>query len=432
MQAAILAVGSELLGTERLDTNSLLLTEALLRHGVELRRKAVIGDLEDEIAAELRDTLPRLDLVLVTGGLGPTADDVTREAVAAALGRAIAVDQGVLAGIEQRFARLGWKMPAVNRKQAQVVAGAEVLANPRGSAPGMRLQAGGATLFLFPGVPSELAGMIADHLEPWLAARSGGASRETAVVKVAGLPESVVEERIAPAYDEFGRQWITILAKPGDVRLLATATGPAAERQARLLAMTGRLAELVGDAVYALREEDTLESVVGDLLRAAGATLTVAESCTGGLLGERLTRVAGSSDYFLGGAITYSNRLKTALVGVPEELIAAHGAVSEPVARAMAEGVRASLGSDYGAAITGVAGPGGGSDDKPVGTVHLAVAGPPPAPGAPAVDHRRLRLPGDRERIRWQATQLALDQLRRRLLAALPHARAQARPPVRS
>jgi len=415
-------------GTDRLDTNSLLLTEALLRHGVELRRKAVIGDLEDEIAAELRDTLPRLDLVLVTGGLGPTADDVTREAVAAALGRAIAVDPEVLAGIEQRFARLGWRMPAVNRKQAQVVAGADVLPNPRGSAPGMRLAAGGTTLFLFPGVPSELAGMIADHLEPWLAARSGGVSRETAVIKVAGLPESVVEERIAPAYDEFGRQWITILAKPGDVRLLATAAGPAAERQARLQAMTARLAELVGDAVYALREEDTLESVVGDLLRAAGATLTVAESCTGGLLGERLTRVAGSSDYFLGGAITYSNRLKTALAGVPEELIAAHGAVSEPVARAMAEGVRARLGSDYGAAITGVAGPGGGSDDKPVGTVHLAVAGPPPAPGAPAVDHRHLRLPGDRERVRWQATQLTLDQLRRRLMAALPHALPPARP----
>jgi len=418
MRAAILAVGSELLGTERLDTNSLLLAGALLRHGVELRRKSVVGDVEEEIAAELRGMLQRLDLVLVTGGLGPTADDVTREAVAAALGRALATDPEVLAGIERRFQKLGWKMPAVNRRQAAVIAGAEVLANPRGSAPGMRLAAGTATIFLFPGVPGELAGMIDDHLEPWLAARSQGISRETAVLKVAGLPESMVEERIAPAYEEFGRESITILARPADVRLLATAAGPPAARRARLQAMTERLAALVGDAVYARREEDTLESVVGDLLRAAGATLAVAESCTGGLLGERLTRVPGSSGYFVGGAITYDDRLKTALLGVPAALLAAHGAVSEEVARAMAAGVRARLGSDYGAAVTGIAGPGGGSDAKPVGTVHLAVAGPAAAPGQPEIDHRRVRLPGDRERIRWQASQLALDMLRRRLLAA--------------
>jgi nicotinamide-nucleotide amidase len=420
MRAAILAVGSELLGTERLDTNSLRLTATLLCHGVDLRRKSVIGDIEEEIAAELRDTLPRVDLMLVTGGLGPTADDVTREAVAAALGRSLAPDPEVLAGIERRFQALGWTMPEVNRRQALVIAGAEVLANARGSAPGMRLQAGAATIFLFPGVPSELAGMVEDHLEPWLAPRSGGVSRETAVLKVAGLPESLVEERIAPAYGEFGRESITILARPADVRLLATAAGPPAERQARLREMTARLAELVGDAVYSWREEDTLESVVGDLLRAAGATLTVAESCTGGLLGERLTAVPGSSAYFLGGVIAYDDRVKTAMLGVSPELLAAHGAVSEAAARAMAEGVRATLGSDYGAAVTGIAGPGGGSAEKPVGTVHLAVAGPPRAPGMAGVevDHRRLRLPGDRERIRWQASQIALDMLRRRLLAA--------------
>ncbi len=418
MRAAILAVGSELLGTERLDTNSLRLTETLLRHGVELRRKSVIGDVEEEIAAELRGLLQRVDLVLVTGGLGPTADDVTRQAVAAAVGRTLALDPEVLAGIERRFQRLGWQMPEVNRRQAVVIAGAAVLANSRGSAPGMRLEAGGATVFLFPGVPSELAGMVEEHLDPWLAPRSGGAGRETSVLKVAGLPESMVEELIAPAYEEFGRESITILAKPADVRLLATASGPPAERQARLRAMTERLAALVGDAVYSRREEDTLESVVGGLLRAAGATLTVAESCTGGLLGERLTRVAGSSDYFLGGAITYHDRLKTAMLAVPPAMLAADGAVSEAVARAMAEGVRSRLGSDYGVAITGVAGPGGGSEAKPVGTVHLAIAGPPPTGGAPEVDHRRLRLPGDRERIRWQSSQIALEMLRRRLLAA--------------
>jgi len=424
MKAAILAVGSELLGTDRLDTNSLRLTALLSRHGVELRRKAVIGDSEEEVAAEIRTLLGRVDLVLVTGGLGPTADDVTREAVAAALGRPLRQDDEVLASLEQRFAALGWRMPDVNRRQAQVVEGAEVLTNPRGSAPGLRLESGGTTLFLFPGVPNEMEGLMASELEPWLATRSGGVARETAVLKIAGLPESVVEERIAPAYEEFSREAITILASVGEIRLQATAEGPEPERRARLTAMVARLGELAGDAVYTTREADTLESVVGDLLRAAGATLTAAESCTGGLLSQRVTSVAGSSDYFLGGAVTYSNELKTRLVGVPADMIAEYGAVSEPVARAMAEGVRTHLGSDWGVGITGVAGPGGGTPEKPVGTVHIAVAGP----GDGEVEHRRLRLPGDRERIRMFSAQIALEMLRRRLLAAAPASVATSEP----
>jgi competence/damage-inducible protein CinA-like protein len=414
MEAAIIAVGSELLGTDRLDTNSLRLTGLLDRYGVELRRKAAIGDSEEEIADEIRTLLSRVGLVLITGGLGPTADDVTREAVAAALGRRLALDAEVLATIERRFQSLGWRMPEVNRRQAWIIEGAEVIPNPRGTAPGMRLESGGCTLFLFPGVPAELDGMMGDALEPWLAKRSGGLGRETAVLKIAGLPESVVEERIAPAYEEFGREAITILANPGEIRLQATATGAEPERRARLQAMAARLAELAGDAVFATREEDTLESVVGELLRGAGATLTAAESCTGGLFAQRITSVPGSSDYFLGGAVTYSNELKVRLVGVPPELLAEHGAVSEPVARAMAEGVRRALGSDYGVGITGVAGPGGGSEEKPVGTVHIAVAGP--AEGD--VHHRKLRLPGDRDRIRRFSAQLALEMLRRRLLGA--------------
>lgn len=424
MKAAILAVGSELLGTDRLDTNSLRLTALLSRYGVELRRKAVIGDSEEEIAVELRSVLGRVDLVLITGGLGPTADDVTREAVASALGRPLHQDDEVLASLEQRFAALGWRMPDVNRRQAQVVEGAEVLTNPQGSAPGLRLESGGCTLFLFPGVPTELEGLMASELEPWLAARSGGVARETAVLKIAGLPESVVEERIAPAYEEFGREAITILASVGEIRLQATAEGPEPERRARLQAMVARLAALAGDAVYTTREADTLESVVGDLLRAAGTTLTAAESCTGGLLSQRVTSVAGSSDYFLGGAVTYSNELKTKLVGVPAAMIAEHGAVSEPVARAMAEGVRTHLGSDWGVGITGVAGPGGGTPEKPVGTVYIAVAGPRDG----EVEHRRLRLPGDRERIRMFSAQIALEMLRRRLLSVAPASVATVEP----
>ena len=416
MKAAILAVGSELLGTERLDTNSLRLTKVLDRHGVELRAKGVLGDSEEDVAAELRRLLDRYDLVLVTGGLGPTADDVTREAAAAALGRGLHTDEEIVAGIERRFRELGWPMPAVNRRQAVIVDGAEVLANRRGTAPGQRIDRvdgggeRGSTLFLFPGVPAELDALIEDHLEPWLAERSGGIGRETVTLKVTGLPESAVEERIAPAYAEFGRESITILASPGDIRLCATAEGPELERRRHLAAMTARLAELAGPAVYALREEDTMEKIVGVLLRKTSATLALAESCTGGLVSERLTRVPGSSDYFLGGAVTYTNELKTLLVGVPPEMIAEHGAVSEPVARAMAEGVCRVLGSDWGIGITGVAGPGGGSEAKPVGTVHIALAGPQDT------DHRKVRFPGDRERIRWFASQVALEMLRRRLL----------------
>ncbi|HVR95524.1 MAG TPA: competence/damage-inducible protein A [Thermoanaerobaculia bacterium] len=412
MKAAILAVGSELLGTDRLDTNSLRLTELLERYGVELRRKSVAGDSEEDIAEELRFLFSKVDLVLVTGGLGPTADDITREAAATALGRGMRFDPEILAGIERRFREHGRQMPAVNRKQAEVIEGAEVIPNPRGTAPGMRLEAeNGSALFLFPGVPTELEGMILSHLEPWLAERSGGASRETVTLKIAGLPESTVEERIAPAYAEFGREWITILASPGEIRLRATAAGPEPERRARLEAMKARLAELAGDAVFCDREELTLEAVVGELLRAAQATLTVAESCTGGLLAERITRVAGSSDYFLGGVVSYDNRIKSELLGVEPALIETHGAVSEPVAVAMAAGVRRALRSDYGIGITGVAGPGGGSEAKPVGTVHIALAGP-----GDEIEHHKVRFPGDRERVRWQSAQLALERLRRRLL----------------
>jgi nicotinamide-nucleotide amidase len=413
MKAAILAAGSELLGTDRLDTNSLRLTGVLERYGVELRRKGVVGDSVEDMAFELRSLLARQDVVLVTGGLGPTADDITREAVALALGRKLHFDEEVLATIERLFRKHGREMPAVNRKQAEVIEGAVLIPNARGTAPGMRIDTDGATLFLFPGVPFELDGMIESDLVPWLAERSGGVGRETATLKVACLPESVVEERIAPAYDEFGREWITILASPGEIRLRATAEGPEPERRKRLDAMTARLHELAGDAVYAFREEDTLETVVGELLRKAGATLTAAESCTGGLLAERITRVAGSSDYFLGGAVTYTNELKTQLLGVTPEMLDEHGAVSEAVAWAMAEGVRRVFHSDYGAGITGVAGPGGGSEAKPVGTVHIAVAGPDGR-----AEHRKVRFPGDRERVRAQSAQLAIDLLRRMLLAS--------------
>lgn len=420
MRAAILAVGSELLGTDRLDTNSLTLTGVLERYGVELATKSVVGDSEEAIAGEISRLLADVDLVLVTGGLGPTADDVTRPAVARALGRPVREAPEVLAGIREKFASHGMRMPEVNRRQAEVIEGAELIDNPRGTAPGMRLEDGDATLFLFPGVPVELAAMIERSLEPWLGARSAGTGRERGFLKVAALPESTVEERIAPAYEEFGREAISILAKPGEILLQFWAHGTDDERRTRLRAIRERLGELVGPAVFTDDPGTDLAAVVGGILRDRGRTLATAESCTGGWLGERITAVAGSSAYYPGGVVVYSNRLKELLLGVPAELLAENGAVSEEAARAMAVAVRERLGADYGLAITGVAGPGGGSDDKPVGTVHLALAGPGGARDGGRVDHRRVRFPGERSRVRWLSTQLALEMLRRELLGTGP------------
>ncbi len=411
MRAAILAVGSELLGSDRLDTDSLLLTEALERHGVELRRKEVVGDDRGAIAEAVSRLVAGHDLVLVTGGLGPTTDDVTREGAAEALGRRLALDERVLAGIEERYRAFGREMPAVNRRQAMVPDGdAEVIANARGSAPGLRLGTGSSTLFLFPGVPAELEGMIASRLVPWLEERSAGWRRERVTLKVASLTESEVEERIAPAYGEMGAEAISVLAGREGVLVRAYAAGPEPERRKRLAAMEERLAELLGDAVYTRREEETLEAVVGRLLGERGETLVTAESCTGGLVAARITRVAGSSAYFLGGAVTYDDRLKRELLGVPVELLERHGAVSEEVARAMASGARSALGADWAVAITGIAGPAGGTEDKPVGTVHFAWAGPDAE-----VTHRCRRFLGSRDRVRHLAGQVALEVLRRRL-----------------
>ncbi len=412
MDATIIAVGSELLGTRRLDTNSLSLTAVLDRFGVKLTAKSVIGDDEAALAAELARRAAESDLVLVTGGLGPTADDVTRAAAAAAFDRGLTVDEGLVEHMRALFARFGREMPEVNRRQAEVLKGATVLANSRGTAPGQRLEVAGASVFLYPGVPRELEAMIHKHLEPWLETATAGADQglETGVVKLACLPESEAEELIAPAYQRFARERISVLASPGEVKVYFSARGPKAERRAELDAMRRALLELAGAAAFTDCEEETLESVVGRLLTEAGRTLTTAESCTGGLVAERLTRVAGSSAYFLGGVVSYTNELKTRLLGVPEEMIAANGAVSEPVARAMAAGGRERYGADYGVGITGIAGPGGGSAEKPVGIVHVAMAGPG------GVVHRRVTFPGGRARVRQQSSQLALELVRRDLM----------------
>jgi nicotinamide-nucleotide amidase len=414
VRAAILAVGSELLSTDRLDTNSLRVTEALERHGVELVRKSAVGDDVAAIAAEVRGALTLAELVVVGGGLGPTADDVTREAVAAALGRDLREDDEVWAGIERRFSALGRTPSPNNRRQAQVIAGATVLANPQGSAPGQRVElAADRALFLLPGVPYELEALVAAELEPWLAARAAGAGRERRTLKTASRPESEIDALLAPVYAEFGSEPITVLAGAGEVRVRFWAAGTARERSRRLAEIETAVRSALGDAIFGEGDEAALEAAVGRELDERGLSLATAESCTGGLLAERLTRVPGASRWFPGGVVTYSNREKERLLGVDAELLARHGAVSQPAVEAMANAARNGFGTDFGVAISGVAGPDGGTEEKPVGTVYVALVGP-----QDEVAHRRVRLPGDRQRVRWLATQVALEMLRRRLLAS--------------
>jgi competence/damage-inducible protein CinA-like protein len=415
VRAAIVAVGSELLGSTRAETNSLRLAALLHRHGVSVTAKSVAGDDVDEVAVQVAAAAARHGLLIVSGGLGPTADDVTREGVAAALGLSVERDAGLAASLERRFRAMGVRMPANNLRQADVLAGATVLANPLGSAPGQRLEAGGCTLFLLPGVPSELEAMALAEIEPWLAANTEGGELELGCLKVACMAESALDERLEPFYREHGSEALTILASRGDLTLLLEVSGEREKRRDSLNARLSRLRGLLGDAVYGERVEHTLERVVGEALAAAGATVVTAESCTGGLVAERLTKVPGSSAYFLGSLVAYSNRLKTALMGVSPEVIERSGAVSAEVVAEMASGARRRLEADYAVAVSGIAGPGGATEGKPVGTVYLAAVGPDGGSS-----ERQLRLPGDRDTVRWIASQHALEMIRRLVLGLPP------------
>jgi nicotinamide-nucleotide amidase len=392
MKAGILAVGTELLGSDRLDTNSLVLTRTLHQFGVEVCRKAVLPDNEEEIASELGRYLTDLDLVLVTGGLGPTSDDLTREAAARALGAPLRRDADLLAALEARFRKWGHAMPASNACQADVIEGAEVLSNPRGTA--------------------ELDYLIRSDLEPWLQEHAGGRQQETLVLRVACMSESALEDMLGPIYAEFGAHNVSVLASPGDIQVRFRAHGVDQERGEILEAMVRSAERILGSSLYGRGAKSSLEGIVGGLLLGGGRTVSTAESCTAGLLAERLTRVAGSSEYFVGGVVVYSNRLKERLLGVSTESLEQYGAVSLEVVCEMAQGAVERLESDFAIAISGVAGPAGGTAEKPVGTVHLALA----EAGAETA-HQELHLPGNRQRIRLLASQWALDMLRRRLLS---------------
>jgi nicotinamide-nucleotide amidase len=398
-----------MLGPTRLDTNSLKLTAALESFAVPVVRKSVVGDALADLADEIRFALDHADILITTGGLGPTEDDLTREALAEALSLRMDVDPSIIARLEARFAARGWKMPEVNKKQANVFVGQTTLTNERGTAPGFHIEHGGKHVWVFPGVPNELEWMIATYLTPWLASSLGGQSRFRRVLKIVGLGESMVEERIKPYYDAHRDEALTILATSGQTELHIAADGDESAARAQLAAREKELVALLGERVYGF-DDDTLEGVVGALLRERGATLAIAESCTGGLLSSRVTDVAGSSAYFLGGGVCYTAKLKTEIAGVDPALIREHGEVSEPVAIALARGVRERFGATYGIGVTGIAGPSGGTPEKPVGTVHIAVAGPS------SHEHRKMVWPMGRALFKLFATQSALDLLRLSIL----------------
>jgi len=414
VNAEIIAVGSELLTPFRMDTNSLYLTEQMNQLGVEVIFKSVVGDDLKRLVAAAQHALFRSEIVLFSGGLGPTEDDLTREAVAEALGLSLRRDEDVLAAIEQRFASRGWKMSPNNAKQADVLEGATLLPNPNGTAPGQwmsgKIEGRERIVILLPGPPHELKALFEAECRERLRAKLPTAFLATRVLKVAMLGESHVDARVAPIYKRFADVQTTILAGAGEIQLHFKSRGATLEvAQAHVDEAADAVEEELDDAVYS-RDGQSLEQIVGYWLQMRSATLAVAESCTGGLLGERITSVSGSSRYFAGGAIVYSNSVKTELTGVPADMIERHGAVSREVAAALAEAIRYRCESTLGVGITGVAGPNGGTPEKPVGLVFHALA------GASGTDVIERTYPGDRKRIRWFATTMALDMVRRKLM----------------
>lgn len=420
MKAEIIAVGSELLTPDRIDTNSLFLTEELNKLGIEVLRKTIVGDQRELLAEAFRDALHRVPVVIASGGLGPTEDDLTRETVAELLGRRLQRNDAVVRHIEGRFRSFKRDMPAVNLRQAMVPEGAEVLENPRGTAPGLWLEDQGRMIALLPGPPRELKPLFLEQVLPRLQRCAPDVHMFHRELHVTGLGESHVEERIRSIYTRYPEVNTTILAVPGEIQIhLRRWSENEIEANQTLDEITRSCELALGDRIFA-HTAISLEQVVAQLLIENRATIAAAESCTGGLLAERLTRIPGSSNYFLGGAVCYSNEMKTAWADVPPEMIAARGAVSSEVAVALAEGIRKRVRSSFGVGITGIAGPSGGSEEKPVGTVYLALAAPN------GTRDRLVHLPGDREAIRFYASQIALDMVRMHFLYhSQPHVKVK-------
>src|SRR5215813_203097 len=406
MKAEIIAVGSELLTPDRVDTNSLFLTEELNKAGIEVLRKTIVGDDHELMSEAFRDALNRVPLIIASDGLGPTEDDLTRETVADLLGRKLKQDDKIVDAIKARFRSFGREMPETNIRQAMVPEGAEPLNNPRGTAPGLWIEDGDRMIALLPGPPVELKPLFLEQVLPRVTRRVSGVRMFHQEIRVTGLGESLLDSRIQPVYKRYADVNTTILASPGEVQIhLRMWTSDTAHAQKTFAEIEQGFEVALTDRIFS-RDGSPLHEVVARLLVLNNATISAAESCTGGLLAERLTSIPGSSVYFLGGVVCYSNEMKTTWADVPAELISAKGAVSAEVAVALAEGIRRRVGSTLGLGITGIAGPGGGSEEKPVGTVHIALA------SAGETKARALQFPGDRDMIRMQASQAALDLVR--------------------
>jgi nicotinamide-nucleotide amidase len=411
LSAEIIAIGSELLTSNRTDTNSLWLTDKLNRIGIDVKLKTVVGDDDARLEETIKDAVKRSRVVLTTGGLGPTEDDITRKVAARALGKRLSLDEKVLEEIRERFRSFGIaNMPERNSRQAMVISGAQVLSNPNGSAPGLFLEHEGCAIALMPGPPREMKPMFENHVQSRLEKLAGGVRFATRVLRVAGLGESAVDEKIAPIYTKYENPQTTILFNSSEIEIHLRAHGRTeADAETLLDDLALKIEQELGNSAFSFRGE-TMEEVVGRRLAMTGFTLAVAESCTGGLIAQRLTSVPGSSRYFTEGVVTYSNEAKVRLLGVDKKMILEFGAVSQQVARDMARGVRHRAKTDFGLAVTGIAGPDGGTEEKPVGLVFIALA------DDAHTEHKRLMIPGDRELVRWRASQAVLDMLRRRLI----------------
>jgi nicotinamide-nucleotide amidase len=416
MRTEIIAVGSELLTPFFQDTNSLFLTERLNDLGLGVSFKTLVGDNDSDLRQAIRTALGRSTLIIAMGGLGPTEDDRTREAFARALGRKLVFNARILAGIRQRFKRRGLRMSATNRKQSYVIEGAEILENPSRTAPGLWIETPGRRIALLPGPPHELKPMFDHHVLTRLRSFVKGITIRR-IMRLTGIGESLMESRIKDVYSGLPPGvTVTTLASPGDlaIHLVYQGNAPASVAAPLLDTLQKRITSRLGPWIYST-DGESLESVVGTLLKGKGLTLACAESCTGGLLAHRLTNTPGSSAYFLESAVVYANRAKVRRLGVPRSLIEEHGAVSAQVARAMAGGIRRTAASDYGLAITGIAGPDGGTARKPIGLVYVALA------RAAGVSVEKNVFWGGREQVKFQSSQQALDILRKDLIKIPPN-----------
>jgi nicotinamide-nucleotide amidase len=413
LTAEIIAIGSELLTPDKTDTNSLWLTEKLNEIGIEVKLKTVVGDDEARLEETVRDASRRSDIVISTGGLGPTEDDITRKISARALGRELVFREELVDDLRERFRRWGREMPEINKRQAYIIEGAQILPNPNGSAVGMLLELDEKFHVVLPGPPRELKPMFEQHILPRLREKAGEICVKRRILRVAGIGESAVDEKIAPIYKQYANPQTTILFNRSEIEIHLTAqcrTEP--EADALIEEVAAKIVEALGTPVFATNGE-TMEEIVGKLLAENGKTLSLAESCTGGLIAQRLTEISGSSKYFIEGVVAYANEAKIRTLNVPAQLIETHGAVSAEVAEAMAKGMRERTNTDYAVSVTGIAGPTGGSEEKPVGLVFIGYS-----------DENETRsfktiLPGDRELVRWRASQAALEYLRRRILKTL-------------